>query len=192
MDNAVDQITFAALNGLADTWAGWLAMLFSSRALGALVFAGLAAWFWRRRRPLVWRALLGMASAVALTDSVGARLLKPWFGRVRPNHALPPEAVNVLEQAANVGSMPSLHAANAFAVATAVTLLDRRLAPVVYPLAALVALSRVVLGVHWPTDVLAGAAYGSLMAGAATWLVRRGFDELDALRRPPTAGDGAR
>jgi undecaprenyl-diphosphatase len=39
------------------------------------------------------------------------------------------------------------------------------------PAAALIALSRVVLGLHYPSDVIAGAALGALLAAAGLSLV---------------------
>lgn len=75
-------------------------------------------------------------------------------------------------------SLPSLHAAGAFALAQALQLgrlpRPRWLAPLVWAMAVLVALSRVVLGVHFPTDILAGIAVGC----ASAWLVARGAPQI--------------
>lgn len=57
-------------------------------------------------------------------------------------------------------AFPSGHATAAFALATALGYRWPRWRPVGFALAALVALSRVALGVHWPSDVAAGAAVG--------------------------------
>jgi undecaprenyl-diphosphatase len=48
-----------------------------------------------------------------------------------------------------------------------------RFAPLLYVLAAAVAFSRVYVGVHYPLDVLGGAALGALIAVALRLLVRR-------------------
>ncbi len=69
-------------------------------------------------------------------------------------------------------SFPSGHAAAATAVAATVTLVDPVLGPVVLPLAALVAYSRVHLRVHHVSDVLAGAALGLAGAMVASRLLR--------------------
>jgi undecaprenyl-diphosphatase len=60
----------------------------------------------------------------------------------------------------NDGSFPSGHAANAFMLAVFFAELFRRERYVFYFLAALVAFSRIYLGVHYPGDVLAGGMIG--------------------------------
>ena len=57
-------------------------------------------------------------------------------------------------------SLPSGHAAAAFVFATALTYYYPSLMLPAYGVASLIALSRVFLGVHYPTDILAGAALG--------------------------------
>jgi len=74
---------------------------------------------------------------------------------------------------ANHPSFPSMHAAGAFAVAAALagmrTIHSRWIWVIAFTLALAVAWSRVCLGLHFPSDVLAGAAVGV----ASAWLVSR-------------------
>lgn len=133
-----------------------------------------------RRRAVL--PIAQLAAAIGLADSLGARVLKPWFGRMRPSFALTEPLVRVLSPAANVGSMPSLHSANAFAMATVVTLAIPRAGFVAVPLATLIALSRVGVGVHWPSDVLAGALYGAGVGATIVFLSRRVLQR----RAPPS------
>ena len=73
---------------------------------------------------------------------------------------------------ANHPSLPSMHAAGAFAVAAALAVMRthrRLIGAMAFALALAVAWSRVCLGLHFPSDVLAGAAVGV----ASAWLVSR-------------------
>ncbi|MFF0226936.1 phosphatase PAP2 family protein [Streptomyces sp. NPDC004629] len=82
--------------------------------------------------------------------------------RARPAHTEP------LVRTAGRHSFPSSHAASAAAAAVAFGALG---APGLAPLAAAMCLSRLVVGVHYPSDVAAGAALGALTARVGTrWM----------------------
>jgi undecaprenyl-diphosphatase len=135
------------------------AVLLSSRLFGVAFVAVLIAALFVTGRVARFRCVLALALALPLSDGVGSQVLKPAFGRVRPCYAL--AEVRRLAPAADVGSLPSLHAANFSAMATVAAAADPRLAAVSFTVAAAVAWSRVHVGVHWPGDVLAGAAWGA-------------------------------
>ena len=121
--------------------------------------------FWRR-----WGTLGLTLLAVAVSDwsSMG---LKALFDRDRPplRYAEPKPLVHVPHDA----SFPSGHAATSFAAATILTFAFPRLGAPLFVLAAAVAFSRVYDGVHYPLDILGGAALGIFVALALRFLVRR-------------------
>jgi len=88
--------------------------------------------------------------------------LKNSLKRPRPQNAIP--GLHSLGKASNQFSFPSGHSSRAFLLATTLVVVYGIPALVMYPWAAAVALSRVVLGVHYPGDALAGALTGSGVA----------------------------
>jgi YegS/Rv2252/BmrU family lipid kinase len=82
-------------------------------------------------------------------------------------------------------SFPSGHSASAFAFATGVALEEPRLLAPILPLAAGVAYSRVHLRVHYPFDVLVGAAIGTGMGLASGPMIRVARQWWDALAPAP-------
>jgi YegS/Rv2252/BmrU family lipid kinase len=84
-------------------------------------------------------------------------------------------------------SFPSGHAASAFAFATGVGLEDPRMLVPLVPLAAAVAYSRVHLRVHYPFDLLAGAAIGTGMGLASGPVIRVARQWWDAVAPVPEA-----
>jgi membrane-associated phospholipid phosphatase len=104
----------------------------------------------------------GLGAVSYLAAEGLSALLKGVFDRPRPSVVDP--AVHPLVAVPHSGSMPSTHAATAFAAALAVGLVHPRLLRPLLALAALIAFSRVWLGVHYLSDVLVGAALGAAIA----------------------------
>ena len=86
---------------------------------------------------------------------------RPGVGRAVPDELL---------EAPSTYSFPSGHATVSFACATVLALAVPRLRWPLFTLAALIAFSRVYVGVHYPGDVLAGAVLGVLLAIALRML----------------------
>jgi membrane-associated phospholipid phosphatase len=129
-----------------------------------LVVAAALAVLWRRP----WLLVLVLASdLVAELLSYGMR---DWIGRRRPPLVYPEP--KPLVHVPHSGSFPSGHATMAFACATVVAWQVPRLAFPAFVLAGAIAWSRVYNGVHWPLDVLGGAALGIVIATALLMLVR--------------------
>lgn len=126
----------------------------------------------------LWTIVISIASVIIAESLEG--VLKPEIERVRPCHVL--EGVRLLTLCPEGYSMPSGHALSSFAFATPLVYLMRRyvsLAARLYPLAlaALIAFSRVYLGVHYPSDILAGAGLGAgigmLLSLVYEWSAKR-------------------
>lgn len=130
----------------------------------------------RARRVPVALVAGGIALGVA---SAAAAILKELVDRARP--AVVDPGFETLVATPSSASFPSSHAAMAFAAATAVGLLCPRIRWPLLALAAVVALSRVYLGVHYCLDIAAGAALGASVG----WLAARAVRSL-ALRLAPS------
>jgi undecaprenyl-diphosphatase len=144
---------------LALTWAGEMGLIWYVIAFGLL--------FSRR-----WR-LTGLAAlaALLLADILGEFVLKEIFRRPRPFLAHP--EITLLISGPASFSFPSVHALTSFTAATIFGGSLRRLAPLFFTLAILIAYSRLYFFVHYPTDVLGGAILGFIC----------GFGALLALKR---------
>src|SRR6185312_8181290 len=116
-------------------------------------------------------ALLALIAAVEVSSQSDA-LLKSAIGRPRPFVGDP--RVHPSIGLPHDPSMPSGHAMNAFAGAVVLAAVVPRARWPLFGLAAAIALSRVYLGVHFPSDVIAGAILGSTIGAAAVWLLGRG------------------
>lgn len=127
------------------------------------------------RFPQLFFAALMTAPLTALVAK-GAKLL---FSTPRPPSVLAEGSFHVIGEIHLASSMPSGHTLTAVAVVAALTRMPNspftRFTPALYVLAALVGLSRIGMGVHWPEDVLAGAGIGWLCGLIAAALAHRWF-----------------
>ncbi len=135
-----------AATRLGDGWA-WAALLCILLATGS------------RGRPL-------LVAEVATVTAVNALqvALKRSFRRARP--CRDPARARPLVLPPDAFSFPSGHTMNAFAFAVLVLPESQALAPLITAYAASVGASRVVLGLHHPSDIGAGALLGALVAAA--------------------------
>lgn len=126
--------------------------------------------FYGRRPDVLWAMVLA-----ALFSTLWVHGLKPLFDVPRPPAVLPEALFHVIGPAHRSGSFPSGHATTVFTLAGILVLHLRNRAwwAVILPAALVVALSRSVVGVHWPLDVAAGAFGGWYAAVLGTLLARR-------------------
>jgi undecaprenyl-diphosphatase len=112
---------------------------------------------------------LGLAAVCVWSADLIALGIKAATGRPRPF-----ETISGVEKlVGTVGdSMPSGHAATSFAGAVILTYLLPRAGPLVFLLAVAIGFSRIYVGVHYPSDVLAGAALGAAVALTALAVLR--------------------
>jgi undecaprenyl-diphosphatase len=129
-------------------------------------------------------------AAVAAVLSAGLALLVAHFVAAAVDRARPfvdhPHTHLFLAHSADPG-FPSDHATGAFAIAFALVLRDRICGIVALALALILSFGRVALGVHYPSDVFAGALLG-LAAAVVLWIppLRERVDRLgDALGSLP-------
>lgn len=121
--------------------------------------------------------ILMVVIAIALSDQSSVHLFKNPIQRLRPSHN--PELEGMLHfvngyRGGKFGFISS-HASNSFAVAVLISRIIRVswFRGILFFWAGLVSISRVYLGVHYPSDILAGAIWGALIALSLAWVFNK-------------------
>lgn len=132
---------FSALGRLAVLW------------FGLCIASAIVQWSWQRQ---------AIGGACILATVLVSLALRRLIGRERPGHSQ-------AGRAASTKSMPSSHAATAVVGATVMSALQPSLFIAWSLLAALLAASRALIGLHFIGDVVAGAVLGALLSYFAVW-----------------------
>jgi membrane-associated phospholipid phosphatase len=163
-----DRAAFAALNALGPATGEWvwsnLTILGDTAVCMALCLP-----LWRRRPDLLWALMVALIVSTAVTHG-----FKQWLDVERPSLVLG-DAVNVIGVLQRKHSFPSGHSASVFLVAGILWLgaAPRIAGASAVAAALLAAISRSVVGAHWPSDVLGGLACGWLSAAAGLAIAGR-------------------
>ncbi|WP_049572028.1 phosphatase PAP2 family protein [Streptomyces sp. SBT349] len=156
------------LNGFGESLPGWgeraVTFLGEHGIPVALTLLVVGAWFLVRRRADAAQAVAGTAWAglAAGLAFLANAPIRDFVARPRPFVDHPDLAV--LLEGKDGYSFVSDHASVAMAVAVALFLVHRVLGAIAFGLALLQGLARVILGVHYPSDVIGGFALGTAVA----------------------------
>jgi undecaprenyl-diphosphatase len=123
-----------------------------------------------------WFRIVVLSLVAAFVARIGIKeLVLQFIERARPFYAheeiqvLIPSPLSEIFQ-----SFPSGHTIFFFALATVVYLKDKKCGAVFYGAALIIGVSRVAVGVHYPSDILAGAVLG-IMTGCLTYYIYKRF-----------------
>jgi undecaprenyl-diphosphatase len=188
----VDWRAYHAINRVVSDHS-WLGSTFKAiETYGTIVIAVAAVCLWFAARPggdRKWKLAAGSALGAAALGLLVNKVVSSLYHRDRPyqthhvDHIWGPRKTDA--------SFPSDHSSAAFAIAVAIFLIDPVVGAAFLVLAALIAVGRVVVGEHYPGDVLAGGLIGAAAACIVvrfarpliSWLVRLVERATDPLLR---------
>lgn len=167
-----DQSLFLSINHLPHTsLTNTLGLLLSGVGTAGILWflLGLFLFFREEKKDRWFFAPLFLAGA--LSWSIVEVVLKPLVARSRP--ALELGTIIVGSSMNDSYSFPSGHATIAFAMAVVLSKKEPKWRWMFYVLAVLISLSRILLGKHYPLDVIVGGFLGWCMGYFSLWLAKR-------------------
>ncbi|MFE4971246.1 phosphatase PAP2 family protein [Kitasatospora sp. NPDC056651] len=195
--SGIDGSLYTRVNGWAQSAPHWLDELikvWSALGLGLFAVFMLYAWWRARGADSVTMAKVLASPVIVVVAYAVNSVFKGAVEELRPCAQIPGSVS--LETCPGTGdwSFPSNHSVIAFAAAISLWFVSRRLGAVATVFAALMAASRVWVGVHYPHDVAVGALVGILVALVLAPLVARCGPLVDRMRSSalrPLLGPGS-
>lgn len=164
----LDQRLFVGINtGLHGSFLNfWLFYLTHMGGATFTITATVLLWIFA---PEPWNHTALMAAASLAISHIPVAIAKKTYPRVRPYLTLP--GTNTFRDPLTDHSFPSGHTTAIFSVTMPFMIMEPVTALFLAPIAMLVGLSRIYLGLHYPSDVLAGAVIGTgvAMGTVALW-----------------------
>jgi len=174
-----DSTVFFWINGLADHVPiidSFMRLMASDYLIPlSLALVQFALWFIGaspEQRERNQKGIMITFTAVAFVNLV-VKIIDIFYDRLRPFELYPTGEVNLLFYTPTDPSFPANMAGVAFAFAIGTWLYNRKLGKIFLIPAVLVTFARVYVGVHFPLDVIAGAAIGIMVTFAARFVIQK-------------------
>jgi undecaprenyl-diphosphatase len=172
---AWDHELFLWLNSMGHPELDGIMLFLSAKLVWIPLYLGLIFMLYRHYGHQFWKPLLAVILAVALADQITSSFMKPFFERLRP--CKDPQFEGLMTLVGKCGGkfgFASSHAANTFTLSVFFLGLTRiKWYYLLVVWSALVAYSRVHLGVHFPADILVGASIGATLGWTFAWACKK-------------------
>lgn len=169
--------------GLSNNFFDWLMPLLRNRFFWSPLYLFIGVYALRAFKNKGWFIIGGILYAFAVGDLLASKIIKPFWGRLRPcNDVTLSEYIIHRVPCGSGFSFPSAHATNHFAIAVFLILVLYKRWKGVLPVGLLwagsISFAQVYVGVHFPIDILVGAMLGTII-GIFTFITfKRFYPEL--------------
>ncbi len=168
-----DKTLFLFLNGIHSPASDKIWQLITNIPTWIPLYTALLIWIIAYyKKDSIW-IILSIILVITISDQFTSGFMKPFFGRLRPCHD--PDIsplTHVIDKCGGLYGFASGHSANSFGIATFIWFIFRQRfqwVKLLFFWAAMVAISRIMVGVHYPLDIIIGGLIGFITG----WLVFR-------------------
>lgn len=167
--NAIDGFLPWVFSNIANPVLDWFMVFFTTLGEGGVLWIALTIVMLITKK---YRKV-GIISAISLAVCFlpGNYIIKPLVARIRPCNFY--EGLRMIIEAPHDFSFPSMHAASSFSVAVVLARNEKKFGVWAIVAAVIISLSRVYLNVHFTTDIICGAVYGSAIALLVDFVIKK-------------------
>lgn len=168
----IDKWLFYAINkGLSNPVFDSIMPFVTTNNHWLLVYIVLFVWLFWKGGKTGRICAVALVAGIVLTDQINSFFIKETFLRLRPCHAL--AEVRLLVPCGVGKSFFSSHATNTFVAAYILSYFYKQYKYILLSLAGLISFSRVYVGVHYPADIICGAAFGIFIGWIIVYIAKK-------------------